>query len=230
MGHAGSKHLMLLAATCILEPTGHAPKLPRPQMKMRPSSVSAMVCVPPHTACTTLQHRTHVIDAVQLDFPDCVGVNNKKVPGRRMHGSREREDSVQVWVAQGEAAFENTANPHFSFWIDCTRVGRSLLDPVLSPSPSRPYLQRSGGTCDRTRSGRSAAANRAPWVLSRPCRPGKIEGVQRRSFKELTRRGPTRTPLQQGTRFSDSQLRSLDVQRACSKGCRAAVATSCCAQ
>ena len=32
-----------------------SPKLPRPQMKMRPSSVSAMVCVPPHTACTTLQ-------------------------------------------------------------------------------------------------------------------------------------------------------------------------------
>lgn len=81
-----------------------------------------------------------------------------------MHGHRKREDSVQVWVAQGEAAFENTANPHFSFWIDCTRVGRSLLDPVLSPSPSRPYLQRSGGTRDRTRSGRCAAANGAPWI------------------------------------------------------------------
>ena len=32
-----------------------SPKLPRPQMYILPSAVSTMVCVPPHTACTTLQ-------------------------------------------------------------------------------------------------------------------------------------------------------------------------------
>ena len=38
-------------------PKPSRPKDPRPQMKMRPSSVSASVCVPPHAACTTLPAR-----------------------------------------------------------------------------------------------------------------------------------------------------------------------------
>jgi len=36
-------------------PRPSRPKDPRPQMKMRPSAVSASVCVPPHAACTTLR-------------------------------------------------------------------------------------------------------------------------------------------------------------------------------
>jgi hypothetical protein len=49
------KQLIGKTGSCEGTAAGFAPKLPRPQMKMRPSSVSAMVCVPPHTAWTTLQ-------------------------------------------------------------------------------------------------------------------------------------------------------------------------------
>ena len=41
--------------------------------------------------------------------------------------------------ARGEVLSDPKA-AHFSSWMDCTRCGRSLLEPDLSPRPSRPYL------------------------------------------------------------------------------------------